>query len=150
MATNVKNSEIMSIKKVKVVFSEFGIHTPSMTKRKKIYMVYADVQVTTQKTHLHVNVVEGFVEKKITAHTYVCEHFFVILYGDKYLFFNEAGEKTAEKTKEEVGKVISVWEDNFVSMVGTNMRQFDSNGNLVGERPFTEEETAQLKEAGLM
>jgi len=35
-------------------------------------------------------------------------------------------------------------------MVGANMRQFDGNGNLEGERPFTEQETAQLKEAGLM
>ena len=140
----------MAIKKAKVVFSEIRIYMPSSPQRQKCYLVYADVQVTTQKTHLHVNVVEGFVEKKIAAHTYVCEHCFVILYGDKYLFFNEAGEKTAEKTKEEVGKVISVWEDNFVSMVGTNMRQFDSNGNLVGERPFTEEEKEKKKEAGLM
>ena len=140
----------MSIKKVKVVFSEFGIRTSSMTKRKRIYMVYADVQVTTQKTHLRVNIVDGFVAKKIPVPSYVCEHFFVLLYDDKYLFFNEAGEKTAEKTKEEVGKVISVWEDNFVSMVGMNMRQFDSNGNLEGERPFTEEEIIQLKNASLM
>ena len=141
----------MAIKKVKVVFSEFGIHTPSLEgKRKRIYMVYADIQVTSQKPHLHVDVVEGFVEKKIAVPTYVCEHFFVLLYGDKYLFYNEAGEKTAEKAREEVGKVISVWEDNFVSMVGTNMRQFDSNGSLVGERPFTEEEIAQLKEMGLI
>ena len=32
-------------------------------------MVYADVQVTTQKTHLHVNVVEGFVEKELVYQT---------------------------------------------------------------------------------
>jgi hypothetical protein len=113
-------------------------------------MVYADVQVTTQKTHLRVNIVDGFVTKKIPVPSYVCEHFFVLLYDDKYLFFNEVGEKTAEKTKEEVGKVISVWEDNFVSLVGTNMRQFDSNGNLEGEHPFTEEEIIQLKNAGFM
>lgn len=140
----------MAIKKVKVVFSELGMHTPSISKRKKIYMVYADVQVTTQKTHLHINVVEGFVEKKIAVPTYICAHFFVLLYSDKYLFFNEAGEKTAEKTKEEVGKVISVWENNFVSMVGSNMRQFDSKGKLEGERPLTEEEIAQLKIANLI
>lgn len=140
----------MAIKNVKVIFSEFGMRTPSLTRRKRIYMVYADVQVTTQKTHLRVDVVEGFVEKKTAVPAYVCEHFFVLLYGDKYLFFNEAGEKTAEKTRDEVGKVISVWEDNFVTMAGENMRQFDGNGNLEGERPFTEQETAQLKEAGLM
>lgn len=139
----------MAIKKVKVVFSEIKTFQPGQP-IKKSYWVYADVQVTSQKTHLHVDVVEGFVEKKIAVPTYVCEHFFVLLYRDKYLFYNEAGEKTAEKAREEVGKVISVWEDNFVSMVGTNMRQFDSNGSLVGERPFTKEETAQLKEAGLI
>lgn len=96
------------------------------------------------------DVVEGFVEKKTAVPAYVCEHFFVLLYGDKYLFFNEAGKKTAEKTRDEAGKVISVWEDNFVTMAGENMRQFDSNGNLEGERPLTEEEMAQLKEAGLI
>ncbi len=139
----------MAVKKVKVVFSEYGIHMPGQA-RMKMYAVYADVQVTTQKSHLRVDIVEGFVDKKFSVPTYVCDHFFVLLYGDKYLFYNETGEKTAEKTKDEVGKVISVWEDNFVTMVGTNMRQFDSNGNLEGERPLTDEETSQLKKVGLM
>ena len=139
----------MSILKAKVVFTEIKTFQPGQP-IKKSYLVYADVQVSTQKTHLHVDIVDGFVEKKVPTKVFVCEHFFVVLYESKYLFFNEEGQKTAEKPHDEVGKVISVWEDNFVSMVGTNMRQFDSNGNLIGERPFTEEETAQLKEAGLM
>ena len=58
--------------------------------------------------------------------------------------------KTAEKNKEEIGTVISVWNDNFVTVVGLNMRQFDSKGNLTGERPLTEEETVQLKKDGLI
>lgn len=139
----------MSILKAKVVFSEIKTFQPRQP-IKKSYLVSADVQVSTQKTHLHVDIVDGFVEKKVPTKTFVCEHFFVVLYESKYLFFNEEGQKTAEKPHDEVGKVISVWEDNFVSMVGTNMRQFDSNGSLVGERPFTEEEITQLKKAGLM
>ncbi len=58
--------------------------------------------------------------------------------------------KTAEKNKEEIGTVISVWNDNFVTVVGLNMRQFDSKGNLTRERPLTEEETVQLKKDGLI
>ena len=139
----------MSILKAKVVFSEIKTFQPGQP-IKKLYLVSADVQVSTQKTHLHVGIVDGFVEKKVPTKVFVCEHFFVVLYESKYLFFNEEGQKTAEKPHDEVGKVISVWEDNFVSMVGTNMRQFDSNGSLVGERPFTEEEITQLKKAGLM
>ena len=139
----------MSILKAKVVFSEIKTFQPGQP-IKKSYLVSADVQVSTQKTHLHVDIVDGFVEKKVPTKVFVCEHFFVVLYESKYLFFNEEGQKTAEKPHDEVGKVISVWEDNFVSMVGTNMRQFDSNGSLVGERPFTEEEITQLKKAGLM
>ena len=139
----------MSILKAKVVFSEIKTFQPGQP-IKKLYLVYADVQVSTQKNHLRIDIVDGFVSKKVPTKVFVCEHFFVVLYESKYLFFNEEGQKTAEKPHDEVGKVISVWEDNFVSMVGTNMRQFDSNGSLVGERPFTEEETAQLKEAGLM
>ena len=139
----------MSILKAKVVFSEIKTFQPGQP-IKKLYLVSADVQVSTQKTHLHVDIVDGFVSKKVPTKVFVCEHFFVVLYESKYLFFNEEGQKTAEKPHDEVGKVISVWEDNFVSMFGTNMRQFDSNGSLVGERPFTEEEITQLKKAGLM
>ncbi len=139
----------MSILKAKVVFSEIKTFQPGQP-IKKLYLVSADVQVSTQKTHLHVDIVDGFVSKKVPTKVFVCEHFFVVLYESKYLFFNEEGKKTAEKPHDEVGKVISVWEDNFVSMVGTNMRQFDSNGSLVGKRPFTEEEITQLKKAGLM
>ena len=139
----------MSILKAKVVFSEIKTFQPGQP-IKKSYWVYADVQVSTQKNHLRIDIVDGFVSKKVPTKVFVCEHFFVVLYESKYLFFNEEGQKTAEKPHDEVGKVISVWEDNFVSMVGTNMRQFDSNGSLVGERPFTEEEITQLKKAGLM
>ena len=139
----------MAIKKVKVVFSEYGLHMPGMA-RKKLYWVYADVQVTSQKSHLKVDVVEGLVDKKFAVPTYACDHFFVLLYGDNYLFYNETGEKTAEKNKEEIGTVISVWNDNFVTVFGLNMRQFDSKGNLTGERPLTEEETVQLKKDGLI
>lgn len=139
----------MAIKKVKVVFSEYGLHMPGMA-RKKLYWVYADVQVTSQKSHLKVDVVEGLVDKKFAVPTYACDHFFVLLYGDNYLFYNETGEKTAEKNKEEIRTVISVWNDNFVTVFGLNMRQFDSKGNLTGERPLTEEETVQLKKDGLI
>ena len=55
----------MAIKKVKVVFSKFGMRTPSLTRRKRIYMVYADVQVTTQKTHLRVDVVRALSRKRL-------------------------------------------------------------------------------------
>ena len=137
----------MSILKAKVVFSEIKTFQPEQP-IKKSYWVYADVQVSTQKNHLRIDIVDGFVSKKVPTKVFICEHFFVVLYESKYLFFNEEGQKTAEKPHDEVGKVISVWEDNFVSMVGTNMRQFDSNGSLVGERPFTEEEITQLKKAG--
>ena len=139
----------MAIEKAKVVFSEIGIHMPGQA-RKKMYMVYADVQVSTQKNHLRVNIVDGFVSKKVPTKTYVCEHFFVVLYGDKYLFFNEAGQKTAEKTHDEVGDVISVWEDNFVTHIDDDMLQFDGKGELEGRRPFTDEEKSQLKAAGLI
>ena len=140
----------MAIKKAKVVFSEIGIHMPSSPKRQKCYMVYADVQVSTQKNHLRVNIVDGFVPKKVPTKIFVCERFFVVLYEDKYLFFNEEGQKTAEKTHEEVGDVISVWEDNFVTHIGEDLLQFDGNGELEGRRPFTDEEKSKLKAAGLI
>ena len=140
----------MSIKKAKVVFSEIGINQPGQA-RKKAYIVYADVQVTSQKTHLRVDLFEEiFVPKKIPTKVFVCEHFFVVLYEDKYLFFNEEGQKTAVKTHDEVGDVISVWEDNFVTHIGDDMLQFDVNGELEGRRPFTKEEKSQLKAAGLL
>ena len=142
----------MAIKKAKVVFSEIGIHMPSSPKRQKCYMVYVDVQVSTQKKHLSVELVEGglFVPKKVPTKVFVCEHFFVVLYEDKYMFFNEEGQKTAERTHNEVGDVISVWEDNFVTHIGDDMLQFDVNGELEGRRPFTKEEKSQLKAAGLI
>lgn len=140
----------MSIKKAKVVFSEIGINQPGQA-RKKAYIVYADVQVTSQKTHLRVDLFEEiFVPKKVPTKVFVCEHFFVVLYEDKYLFFNEEGQKTAVKTHDEVGDVISVWEDNFVTHIGDDMLQFDVNGELEGRRPFTKEEKSQLKAAGLL
>ena len=140
----------MSIKKAKVVFSEIGINQPGQA-RKKAYIVYADVQVTSQKTHLRVDLFEEiFVPKKIPTKVFVCEHFFVVLYEDKYLFFNEEGQKTAVKTHDEVGDVISVWEDNFVTHIGDDMLQFDGKGDLEGRRPFTKEEKSQLKAAGLL
>ena len=140
----------MSIKKAKVVFSEIGINQPGQA-RKKAYIVYADVQVTSQKTHLRVDLFEEiFVPKKIPTKVFVCEHFFVVLYESKYLFFNEEGQKTAEKPHDEVGDVISVWEDNFVTHIGDDMLQFDGKGDLEGRRPFTKEEKSQLKAAGLL
>ena len=140
----------MSIKKAKVVFSEIGINQPGQA-RKKAYIVYADIQVTSQKTHLRVDLFEEiFVPKKVPTKVFVCEHFFVVLYEDKYLFFNEEGQKTAVKTHDEVGDVISVWEDNFVTHIGDDMLQFDVNGELEGRRPFTKEEKSQLKAAGLL
>lgn len=140
----------MSIKKAKVVFSEIGIHWPGQA-REKMYIVYADVQVTSQKTHLHVDLFEPMlVPKKVPTKVFVCEHFFVVLYEDKYLFFNEEGQKTAVKTHDEVGDVISVWEDNFVTHIGDDLLQFDVNGELEGRRPFTDEEKSQLIAASLL
>ena len=139
----------MSILKAKVVFSEIKTFQPGQP-IKKLYLVSADVQVSTQKTHLHVDIVDGFVEKKVPTKTFVCEHFFLVLFGDKYLFFNEEGQKTAEKTHDEVGDVISVWEDNFVTHIGDDLLQFDGKGELEGRRPFTDEEKSQLKAAGLL
>lgn len=142
----------MAIEKAKVVFSEIGIHMPSSPKRQKRYMVYVDVKVSTQKKHLSVELVEGglFVSKKVPTKVFVCEHFFVVLYEEKYLFFNEEGRRTAERTHDEVGDVISVWEDNFVTHIGDDMLQFDANGELVGRRSLTDEEKSQLKTAGLL
>ena len=139
----------MSILKAKVVFSEIKAFQPGQP-IKKLYLVSADVQVSTQKTHLHVDIVDGFVEKKVPTKVFVCEHFFVVLYESKYLFFNEEGQKTAEKPHDVVGDVISVWEDNFVTHIGDDMLQFDGKGELEGRRPFTDEEKSQLKSAGLL
>lgn len=139
----------MSILKAKVVFSEIKTFQPGQP-IKKLYLVSADVQVSTQKTHLHVDIVDGFVEKKVPTKVFVCEHFFVVLYESKYLFFNEEGQKTAEKPHDEVGDVISVWEDNFVTHIGDDLLQFDGKGELEGRRPFTDEEQSQLKSAGLL
>ena len=139
----------MAILKAKVVFTKIFDYTPGQ-ERKTTYLVSADVQVSTQKTHLHVDIVDGFVEKKVPTKVFVCEHFFVVLYESKYLFFNEEGQKNAEKPHDEVGDVISVWEDNFVTHIGDDMLQFDVNGELEGRRPFTKEEKSQLKAAGLL
>ena len=139
----------MSILKAKVVFSEIKTFQPGQP-IKKSYWVYADVQVSTQKNHLRIDIVDGFVSKKVPTKVFVCEHFFVVLYGDKYLFFNQEGLKTAEKTHDEVGDVISVWEDNFVTHIDDDMLQFDGKGELEGRRPFTDEEKSQLKAAGLI
>ena len=139
----------MSILKAKVVFSEIKTFQPGQP-IKKSYWVYADVQVSTQKNHLRIDIVDGFVSKKVPTKVFVCEHFFVVLYEEKYLFFNEEGRRTAERTHDEVGDVISVWEDNFVTHIGDDMLQFDGKGELEGRRPFTDEEKSQLKAAGLI
>ena len=139
----------MSILKAKVVFSEIKAFQPGQP-IKKLYWVYADVQVSTQKNHLRIDIVDGFVSKKVPTKVFVCEHFFVVLYESKYLFFNEEGQKTAEKPHDVVGDVISVWEDNFVTHIGDDMLQFDGKGELEGRRPFTDEEKSQLKSAGLL
>ena len=139
----------MSILKAKVVFSEIKTFQPGQP-IKKSYWVYADVQVSTQKNHLRIDIVDGFVSKKVPTKVFVCEHFFVVLYESKYMFFNEEGQKTAEKTHDEVGDVISVWEDNFVTHIDDDMLQFNGKGELEGRRPFTDEEKSQLKAAGLI
>lgn len=54
----------MAILKAKVVFTKIWDYTPGQ-ERKTTYLVSADVQVSTQKTHLHVDIVDGFVEKKV-------------------------------------------------------------------------------------
>ena len=81
----------MSILKAKVVFSEIKTFQPGQP-IKKLYWVYADVQVSTQKNHLRIDIVDGFVSKKVPTKVFVCEHFFVVLYESKYLFFNEEGQ----------------------------------------------------------
>ena len=81
----------MAILKAKVVFTKIFDYPPGQ-ERKTTYLVSADVQVSTQKTHLHVDIVDGFVEKKVPTKVFVCEHFFVVLYESKYLFFNEEGQ----------------------------------------------------------
>ena len=139
----------MSILKAKVVFSEIKTFQPGQP-IKKSYWVYADVQVSTQKNHLRIDIVDGFVSKKVPTKVFVCEHFFVVLYESKYMFCNEEGQKTAEKTHDEVGDVISVWEDNFVTHIDDDMLQFNGKGELEGRRPFTDEEKSQLKAAGLI
>ena len=139
----------MSILKAKVVFSEIKTFQPGQP-IKKLYLVSADVQVSTQKTHLHVDIVDGFVEKKVPTKTFVCEHFFLVLFGDKYLFFNEKGLNTAEKTHDEVGDVIAVGGDYFATRIGDNTLLFHGNGELKGRRPLTDEEKSQLKSAGLL
>lgn len=139
----------MSILKAKVVFSEIKTFQPGQP-IKKLYLVSADVQVSTQKTHLHVDIVDGFVSKKVPTKVFVCEHFFVVLYESKYLFFNEEGQKTAEKTHDEVGDVIAVGGDYFATRIGDNTLLFHGNGELKGRRPLTDEEKTQLKAAGLI
>ena len=80
---------------------------------------------------------------------FVCKHFSVVLSEDKYMFFNEDGLKTAEKTHDEIGDVISKWEeDNFVTRIGDDRLQFDGNGELEDRRPLTDEEKSMLKTAG--
>lgn len=139
----------MAILKAKVVFTKIWDYTPGQ-ERKTTYLVSADVQVSTQKTHLHVDIVDGFVEKKVSTKVFVCEHFFVVLYESKYLFFNEDGQKTAEKTHDEVGDVIAVGGDYFATRIGDNTLLFHGNGELKGRRPLTDEEKSKLKEAGLL
>ena len=69
----------MSILKAKVVFSEIKTFQPGQP-IKKSYWVYADVQVSTQKNHLRIDIVDGFVSKKVPTKVFVCEHFFVVLF----------------------------------------------------------------------
>lgn len=93
-------------------------------------------------------IIDGFASNEVVKH-FTCKHFCVVLYEDKYMFFNDEGLKTAEKTHDEVGDVISGG-DNFVTHIGDDRLQFDGNGELKEKRPFTDEEKSQLKAAGLL
>lgn len=145
----------MEIRDVKVWFSQFGITTPSMPKRKVCYMPMAKITYTDKKIKakqislLDCGVIGGFSSCTLTKKNYLgtaCgETFFCVISKMQILVFDAEGNFKSNLNTEETGLIISVAEDSlFCLKNGKTLSGYTKDGALIGKREFTEEESREF------
>lgn len=132
----------MSIKKAKVTFSRFGLH--SAVQNKVVYLPELNI---TYKDKLKSKGCFLLDAKKVTKKSYkACGYGddFIVLYVDKeYLIYSELGDLLSTLS-DEIGQLIVVNNDHFIVRIENSIFGFDKNGNEIGGRKLTGEEIAML------
>lgn len=145
----------MEIKDIKVWFSQFGITSSSMPKRKVCYIPMAKITYTDKKIKakeislLDCGVIGAFDSCTLTKKNYlgtVCgESFFCVISKKQILVYDAEGNFKSSLNSKETGLIISVEEDSFLCLKnGKTLSGYTKDGVLIRKREFTEEESREF------
>lgn len=141
----------MEIKDVKVWFSQFGISTPILPKRKVCYIPMAKITYTDKKIKakqislLDSGVIGDFgcctLTKKNYMGTLYDTTYFCVISTAKILVFDIEGNFKKSLNTKETGLIISAADDTFYCLKnGKILSAYNPEGSLLWKREFRSEE----------
>lgn len=145
----------MEIKDVKVWFSQFGVSSPTMPKRKVCHIPTAKITYTDKKIKakqislLDSGAIGGFGCCTLTKKNYIGtgwgRSFFCVFSIKQILVFDAEGNFKSSLNANETGWIISVCDDSFYCLRnGKILSGYTKDGALMFKREFTEEESQKF------
>ena len=144
LPTEIKTLTIM-IESAKLTFSRIGVHYFDGQPRKDtIYMPRIVLRIQGRKSGKTGYLAPKRFEKKDYLGLAILPDFIVVITSQEYIIVDEKVEEKVALPVAETGQIVGVQEEGFLCVKDGMLRLFDINGQVIGERELTQEETAEL------
>lgn len=135
------------IESAKITFSRIGFHT-SQGDHGVIWMPRVALTIQGRK-HAKTGYLPGKnrldrFSKKDYQGTCILRDYIVVITKNEYIIVDEKAEERASLDPKEVGRIIGVQEEGFLSVKDNHLMLRDITGAVIGERDLTEEEIKEL------
>ena len=135
------------IESAKITFSRIGFHT-SQGDHGVIWMPRVALTIQGRK-HAKTGYLPGKnrldrFSKKDYQGNCILRDYIVVITKNEYIIVDEKAEERASLDPKEVGRIIGVQEEGFLSVKDNHLMLRDITGAVIGERDLTEEEIKEL------
>ena len=135
------------IESAKITFSRIGFHS-SQGDHGVIWMPRVALTIQGRK-HAKTGYLPGkdrldrFSKKDYLGICILRDHI-VVITKNEYIIVDEKAEERASLDPKEVGRIVGVQEEGFLSVKDNHLMLRDITGTVIGERDLTEEEIKEL------
>ena len=135
------------IESAKITFSRLGIHT-SDGYQGAIWMPRVALRIQGRKSAK-----TGYLPgkdrldrfgKKDLLGLCILREYIVVITKNEYIIVDEKAEEKASLNPREVGRIVGVQEEGFLSVKDNHLMLRDITGSIISERDLTEEEIREL------
>ena len=135
------------IESAKITFSRIGVH-PSTGEDSVLWIPRVALTIQGRKS-AKVGYLPGKDRidrfgKKDYLGLCILPNFIVVVTKNEYIIVDEDAEERASLNPDEVGRIVGVQEEGFLSVKDNHLMLRDITGQVIGKRELTDEEIASL------